>query len=124
MFVQADLLVPTINGTEGVFLAARLDRGGCSYSNSKGIFFVIYPRNSSFIVSSNISKLLTGEVNIFAVVNIVYINVLCMYVCLSVCSDPYKQKLQFHLNNATNNCGVGSRPSTVNLVIVRPNKIN
>ena len=37
---------------------------------------------------------------------------------LYVYSDPNKQKLKFHQKNVTNKCGVGSRSSTVNLVIV------
>ena len=35
--------MPNINGTEGVFLAARVDQGGCDTDRALGIFLWIYP---------------------------------------------------------------------------------
>lgn len=40
----------------------------------------------------------------------------CMYVCLF--RSLYKQKLQLHHNSGTNNCGIGSTPPTVKLMVV------
>lgn len=55
--VRSDVLVPSVNGTEdGVFVSARTDRGGCDVVNAWGIFFIIYPGNSSYLVTANLAR--------------------------------------------------------------------
>jgi len=54
--VSVDMYVPSVNGTDGTFLAVRAGPGGCKVSQYYGIFFTIFPTNSSFVVSSDISK--------------------------------------------------------------------
>ena len=50
------MYVPSVSGTNGTFLAVHVGPGGCAVSSYHGIFFTILPTNSSFIVSSDISK--------------------------------------------------------------------
>lgn len=51
--VWTDVLIPSVNGSKGVFVSARVDRGGCDSDNAKGVFFVIYPNNNTFLVSTD-----------------------------------------------------------------------
>ncbi|XP_013403027.1 galactocerebrosidase isoform X2 [Lingula anatina] len=44
--VRADVQVPLVNATDGVFIAARVDRGGCETFAAKGIFFWLFPTDS------------------------------------------------------------------------------
>ena len=50
--VSIDAFVPNINGTEGVFLAARVDQGGCDTDRTLGIFLWIYPGKLFFFFLS------------------------------------------------------------------------
>ena len=43
--VTIDAFVPSVNGTDGVFLAARVDRGGCDTVNAQGIFLWMFLGN-------------------------------------------------------------------------------
>ena len=43
--VTIGAFVPSVNGTDGVFLAARVDRGGCDTVNAQGIFLWMFPGN-------------------------------------------------------------------------------
>lgn len=54
--VSVDMYVPSVNGTDGTFLAVRAGPGGCQVSQYYGIFFTIFPANSSFVVSSDIMR--------------------------------------------------------------------
>jgi len=54
--VSVDMFVPSVNGTTGTFLAVHVGPGGCKISEYQGIFFTVFPANSSFVVSSDISK--------------------------------------------------------------------
>ena len=69
--VRTDVLIPSVNGTEGgVFVGARIDRGGCDAVKALGIFFIIYPGNSSYIVTANLGEFYntTGVRKLFKVV--------------------------------------------------------
>ena len=41
------------NGTDGIFVAARLDSGGCFTATGKGIFFYVYPKNQTYEMWGN-----------------------------------------------------------------------
>jgi hypothetical protein len=41
--VSVDVKIGTTNGTDGVFLAARIDKGGCQSFYANGVFFYIFP---------------------------------------------------------------------------------
>lgn len=53
MVVQTDVLIPSVNGSNGAFVSARVDRGGCDSDNAKGVFFLIYAGNNTFLVSTD-----------------------------------------------------------------------
>jgi len=56
IWVQADVFLPSINGSSGIFTAARVDRGGCDVKSATGIFFTLYPRSGIYTVSSNLAQ--------------------------------------------------------------------
>ncbi len=41
--ISIDVYIPSINGTDGVFLAACVDKGGCDTDKAKGAFIWFYP---------------------------------------------------------------------------------
>jgi len=53
---SVDMYVPSVKGTDGVFLAVRAGPGGCAVPSYYGAYFTIFPSDSSFIVSADISK--------------------------------------------------------------------
>lgn len=54
--MSVDMYVPSVNGTDGTFLAVHVGPGGCDVSEYHGIYFTVFPKHSSFVVSSDISK--------------------------------------------------------------------
>ena len=54
--VAVDMYVPSVNGTCGVFMAVNVGPGGCAVYNYHGIFFTIFPTNSSFVVSADVGE--------------------------------------------------------------------
>ena len=54
--VQADVFVPSVNGSTGIFTAARVDRGGCDVKYATGIFFVLYPDNGTYTVTTDLPQ--------------------------------------------------------------------
>ncbi|RUS72385.1 hypothetical protein EGW08_019845 [Elysia chlorotica] len=67
MTVEVDFEIPKVNGTSGVFVAARVDRGSCPVESSQGIFFFVVPNSGKFVVSNDLvmSKVLTqGQLTI------------------------------------------------------------
>lgn len=61
MSVTVDTYVPSVNGTDGTFLAVHVGPGGCEVSTYHGIFFTVFPTNSSFVVSADIGKSAGGH---------------------------------------------------------------
>lgn len=55
--VQSDVFIPQVNGTEGAFVAVRVDRGGCDVGNAKGLFFSVYLATQKFTLTLDYSKL-------------------------------------------------------------------
>jgi len=54
--VAVDVKILSVNGTSGAFVAVRVGPGGCDVSKYHGIFFTVFPVNSSFVVSADICK--------------------------------------------------------------------
>ena len=51
--VEVDVLVPSINFTSGVLIAARMDQGGCTTFLARGVFlFLLYSQDQSQIIVS------------------------------------------------------------------------
>ena len=51
-----DARVGKVNGTDGIFLAARIDRGGTSTGSAKGAYFYLYPANKTYHLTSDLGK--------------------------------------------------------------------
>jgi hypothetical protein len=49
--VHSDVLIPSVNGTAGAFVAVRVDRGGCDAAAANGLFFTVFPQNGTFQVT-------------------------------------------------------------------------
>jgi len=56
ILVKADVFLPSINGSTGVFVAVRVDRGGCDTNNAVGIFFVLYPDYGTFELTTDLAR--------------------------------------------------------------------
>ncbi|KAH9500107.1 hypothetical protein Btru_076609 [Bulinus truncatus] len=52
--ISADIQKGSVNGTEDIFIAARIDKGGCDTYAARGVFFFFTPKNQKFTVTSDI----------------------------------------------------------------------
>ena len=58
MFVQSDIFIPSMNGTSGAFIAARVSKGGCGAGSATGIFYMINVTSSTYKVYTDYGKLI------------------------------------------------------------------
>ena len=56
MHTELDASLGKVNGTDGVFLAARFRNAGCDTINAVGVFFFLFPRNHSYAVYYDIGE--------------------------------------------------------------------
>lgn len=49
--------VGDVNGSNGIFLGVRIDKGGCETYAAGGIFLFIFPNESIFLLANDIRKL-------------------------------------------------------------------
>ncbi|XP_076104943.1 galactocerebrosidase-like isoform X3 [Mytilus galloprovincialis] len=54
--VSVDVQIGKENGTDGVFLAARVDKGGCQSFYANGVFFYIFPATKMFYLTYDLSR--------------------------------------------------------------------
>ncbi|KAK3095500.1 hypothetical protein FSP39_015418 [Pinctada imbricata] len=54
--ITVDFMIPPINGTTGVFVAGRIDKGGCVSWEAKGIFLYIFPKTKSCILANDLAR--------------------------------------------------------------------
>ena len=54
--MNVEFEIPVVNGTDGVFVAARVDRGGCSTNGAKGVFFFVFPITGKFVVTNDLGN--------------------------------------------------------------------
>ncbi|KAH9490030.1 hypothetical protein Btru_045075 [Bulinus truncatus] len=55
IFIQVDFRIPPINSTSGVFVASRMDQGGCGTFSAQGIYLFVY-QNNSYVLCNDIAK--------------------------------------------------------------------
>ncbi|XP_059176870.1 galactocerebrosidase-like isoform X3 [Physella acuta] len=55
LFVEVDFEILPVNGTSGVFIAAKVDQGGCEAFWAHGIFFYVLQDNR-FVVSNDLGR--------------------------------------------------------------------
>ncbi|GFR87702.1 galactocerebrosidase [Elysia marginata] len=60
--LEVDFEIPQVNGTNGVFVAARVDRGSCPSVNAQGIFFYILPQTGKFLGGHSSGSLNSKEI--------------------------------------------------------------
>ncbi|XP_060079232.1 galactocerebrosidase-like isoform X2 [Ylistrum balloti] len=56
VYVSTDVAIGPVNGTTGVFVAARVDQGGCQSWHAKGIFFFLFPSEKKFILTNDLAR--------------------------------------------------------------------
>ncbi|XP_071090482.1 galactocerebrosidase-like isoform X1 [Haliotis cracherodii] len=56
IYAEVDVRLGGVNGTKGVFLAARVDKGGCDAFSSTGIFLYVFPQTKSYILSNDLAR--------------------------------------------------------------------
>ena len=56
IYVEADAMVSPVNGTTGVYIAARINKGGCSSFEAEGVFFFVFPEKKTFGVYGDLGK--------------------------------------------------------------------
>ncbi|XP_071090488.1 galactocerebrosidase-like [Haliotis cracherodii] len=54
--VEMEIKLGDVNGSNGYFLAVRVDRGGCNSSSARGVFLYIYPSQKQFVLSADIGQ--------------------------------------------------------------------
>ena len=68
--VAVDMHVPSVNGTCGIFMAVSVGPGGCEVNTYYGIFFTIFPTNSSFVVSADVGEFSIVECTILILLDL------------------------------------------------------
>ncbi|XP_064601368.1 galactocerebrosidase-like [Liolophura sinensis] len=56
IYVEVEARVGAVNGTDGVFVAARIDRGGCVASKALGIFFIVFPKEQRYELTNDLAR--------------------------------------------------------------------
>ena len=56
IYVEVEAAVGSINGTDGIFVAARVEHGGCSTFSAQGLFFFLFPKMQTYIVAYDLGK--------------------------------------------------------------------
>ena len=55
--VAADILLPSVNGSQGAGVAVRVDRGGCGVFAAKGVYFWLSATAQKFLVTGDLGEL-------------------------------------------------------------------
>ncbi|XP_076461147.1 galactocerebrosidase-like isoform X1 [Babylonia areolata] len=56
IYVEVETSIGTVNNTDGVFVAARVQHGGCQAFSADGIFFFIFPETKAYIVANDLAR--------------------------------------------------------------------
>ena len=56
MQVVVDVLVPQTNASNGVFVATRVDRGGCTTFLARGVFFYLLFGNGQLVIANDLGQ--------------------------------------------------------------------
>jgi len=54
VFIVLDVFVPSLNGSAGVYVGGRVDRGGCDSASARGIFFIVFTTNNTFYLTTDL----------------------------------------------------------------------
>lgn len=54
--VSVDFEIPSVNGTDAIFVAARVDEGGCNVFAAHGIYFFVFANDGKFLVANDLAR--------------------------------------------------------------------
>jgi len=54
--VIVDILVPNVNASNGVFVAARVDQGGCTTFLANGVYFFLLFGQGHVVIATDLGK--------------------------------------------------------------------
>jgi len=54
--VSAQTYIGPVNGTSGVFVAARVEHGGCNAWLTQGLFFFLFPDRKEYLLATDLCK--------------------------------------------------------------------
>ena len=56
--VQSDVFIPSVNGSTGAFIGARVNKGGCYIATTGGLFFSVSIATGKYMLSLDTGKLI------------------------------------------------------------------
>ncbi|KAK3581824.1 hypothetical protein CHS0354_007226 [Potamilus streckersoni] len=56
IYIEVEAKLGDVNGTDGVFLAALINQGGCDILTADGIYFFLYPKSKQYMVTGNAAR--------------------------------------------------------------------
>ncbi|KAL8570405.1 hypothetical protein ACOMHN_035823 [Nucella lapillus] len=56
LYVEVETSVGTVNNTDGVFVAARVQKLGCQAFAANGLFFYVFPKTLKYIVAYDLAR--------------------------------------------------------------------
>ena len=55
--VETDAKLSKVNGSHGVFVGSRVNKGGCWIGSSTAFFLFVYPGSQTYVLSGDLGKL-------------------------------------------------------------------
>ncbi|XP_059177074.1 galactocerebrosidase-like isoform X2 [Physella acuta] len=55
VYIELSYNIPSVNATSGVFIAARVDRGGCGANSAQGFFFFVL-QAGTYVLANNLAR--------------------------------------------------------------------
>ncbi|KAL4232058.1 hypothetical protein ACF0H5_009636 [Mactra antiquata] len=56
IYVEADTRIGSVNASSGVFIAARIDKGGCNAFAAQGIYYFLFPTQGKLVVTGDLAR--------------------------------------------------------------------
>ena len=89
--IVVDVLLPNVNASNGVFIAARMDQGGCTTFLAQGIFLYVLFGDNQVIISTDLGKISYIVISILKIIHSVHFS--RMWVQTTVISIGYSIKI-------------------------------
>ena len=70
--IVVDVLLPNVDASNGVFIAARMDQGGCTTFLAQGVFFYVLFGDNQVIIAKDLGKTSYIIINILKITQIVH----------------------------------------------------
>ena len=56
IYIRSKAIMVAVNGSGGVYIAARIDKTGCDTFQARGLFFFLFPNDQLFLLTSNVGE--------------------------------------------------------------------